>query len=145
MISMKNCRTNFGASTRNYEFAFRLPRLRLVARGTEKTSSAAYLEISNPHNIVFLSVATVRELQIKIALDKLSIKNGLKVAVEDEQQRNGFQILPVELSHALYLTNLPPHHKDPFDRLLIAQANIENLFLVSGDENFAKYQVNLLW
>jgi len=84
-------------------------------------------------------------LQIKIALNKFTIKGGLENAVKDEQQNNGIQILPVQLSHALHLENLPPHHKDPFDRLLISQAIVENMTLVSADANFVKYQVNLLW
>jgi PIN domain nuclease of toxin-antitoxin system len=92
-----------------------------------------------------LSVVTVWELQIKIALNKFTIKGKLENAVKDEQQNNGFQILPIQVSHALYLENLPPHHKDPFDRLLISQAIVENMTLVSADTDFAKYQVNLLW
>jgi PIN domain nuclease of toxin-antitoxin system len=111
----------------------------------KKLSSTAFAEISNPNNDVFLSVVTVWELQIKIARNKFSFKGGLENAVKDEQQNNNFQILPVNLSHALYLENLPPHHKDPFDRLLISQAIVENMTLVSADANFSKYQVNLLW
>jgi PIN domain nuclease of toxin-antitoxin system len=109
-----------------------------------KLSQTAFAEISNPNNDVFLSVATVWELQIKIALNKFTVKGGLETAVQDEQQNNGFQILPVELYHAFYLENLPLHHKDPFDRLLISQAIVENMTLVSADANFAKYHVNLL-
>ena len=110
-----------------------------------KLSPTAFAEISNPNNNVFLSVVTAWELQIKIALNKFNVKGGLENAVKDEQQNNGFQILPVQLSHALYLENLPLHHKDPFDRLLISQAIVENMTLVSADGNIAKYQVNLLW
>jgi len=110
-----------------------------------KLSPTAFAEISNLNNDVFLSVVTVWELQIKIALNKFTIKGGLENAIKDEQQNNGFQILPVQLSHALHLENLPLHHKDPFDRLLISQAIVENMTLVSVDANFAKYQVNLLW
>lgn len=110
-----------------------------------KLSPTAFTEISDPTNNVFLSVVTVWELQIKIALNKLTIKGALENAVKDERQNNGFQILPVNLSHALYLENLSLHHKDPFDRLLIAQAIVENLTLVSADGNFTNYQVNLLW
>ena len=110
-----------------------------------KLSPTAFSEISNPNNNVFLSVATVWELQIKIAINKFTIKGGMENAVKDEQQNNNFQILPIEFSHALYLENLPLHHKDPFDRLLISQAIVENMTLVSADTNFANYQVNLLW
>ena len=110
-----------------------------------KLSPTAFAEISNPNNEVFLSVVTVWELQIKIAINKFTIKGGMENAVKDEQQNNGFQILPIELSHALYLENLPLYHKDPFDRLLISQAIVENMTLVSADANFVNYQVNLLW
>ena len=110
-----------------------------------KLSSLAFAEISNPNNNIFLSVVTVWELQIKIALNKFTIKGGMESAVQDEQQNNNFQILPVYLSHALYLENLPLHHKDPFDRLLISQAIVENMTLATADPEFAKYQVNLLW
>ena len=111
----------------------------------QKLSPTAFAEISNSNNNVFLSVVTIWELQIKIALNKFTIKGTLENAVKDEQQNNGFQILPVLLLHALYLENLPFHHKDPFDRLLISQAIVENMTLVSADANFAKYQVDLLW
>ena len=110
-----------------------------------KLSPTAFAEISNSNNDVFISVVTVWELQIKIALNKFTVNGGLETAIKDEQQNNGFQILPVELLHALYLENLPLHHKDPFDRLLISQAVVENMTLVSADPEFAKYQVNLLW
>ena len=110
-----------------------------------KLSPTAFAEISNLNNDVFLSVVTVWELQIKIALNKFTIKGGLENAIKDEQQNNGFQILPVQLSHALHLENLPPHHKDPFDRLLISQAIVENMTLVSADANFGKYQMKLSW
>ena len=102
-------------------------------------------EILNPANRIFLSVASVWELQIKIKLGKFSFSDTLENVIAQEQQTNNLQILPVELSHALYLENLPLHHKDPFDRLLISQAIVENLTLVSADANFANYQVNLLW
>ena len=111
----------------------------------QKLSPTAFAEISNPNNDVFLSVVTVWELQIKIAPNKFTIKGGLENAVKNEQQNNGFQILAIQLSHALYLENLPPHHKDPFDRLLISQAIVENMTLVTADTEFTKYQANLLW
>ncbi|MGI8668488.1 MAG: type II toxin-antitoxin system VapC family toxin [Aridibacter sp.] len=110
-----------------------------------KISPTAFAEISNPANGVFLSVVTVWELQIKITLNKFTVKGGLENAVNDEQQNNNFQILPVNLLHALYLENLLLHHKDPFDRILISQAIVENMTLVTADPEFCKYQVNLLW
>ncbi len=112
---------------------------------THKLSSTALTEILNSKNDVFLSVVTAWELQIKISLNRFSIRGGLENAIKDEQRNNNFHILPVKLSHALYLENLPPHHKDPFDRLLISQAIVENMTLISADNNFGKYKVNLLW
>ncbi len=110
-----------------------------------KLSVKVAYEILNPANQIFLSVASVWELQIKIKLGKFSFSNTLENVIAKERQTNALQILPVKLSHALYLENLPLHHKDPFDRLLISQAIVENMTLVSADTNFAKYQVNLLW
>lgn len=111
----------------------------------DKLSPRAYAEISSSQNNVFLSVVTVWELQIKIALGKFTVKGDLESAVIDEQKNNGLQILPVQLAHALYLKNLPSHHKDPFDRLLISQAIVEDLTLISGDGFFPLYPVKLLW
>ncbi len=102
-------------------------------------------EILNPANRIFLSVASVWELQIKIALGKFSFSDTLENVINEERQTNNLQFLPINLSHALYLENLPPHHKDPFDRLLISQAIVENMTLVSADANFGKYQISMLW
>lgn len=110
-----------------------------------KISSRAFAELSNPSNKLFLSIASVWELQIKIQDKKFKFKETLEDVIEIEQITNGLQILSVTLAHVLELENLPPHHKDPFDRLLISQAIVENMILVSADTDFAKYQANLLW
>jgi len=112
---------------------------------TKKLSSLAAQAFKNPANQIYLSVASVWEMQIKIALGKMVFKDTLENIINEQQTINGIQILSVQLVHALYLENLPPHHKDPFDRLLISQAIVENMTLVSADASFAKYQVNLLW
>jgi PIN domain nuclease of toxin-antitoxin system len=110
-----------------------------------KISRKALQEMSNPANNLFLSVASIWEIQIKIMIRKFKLQDPLADVIAEQQKLNGLRILPVNLAHALYLENLPPHHKDPFDRLLISQAIVENMILVSADANFAKYQVNLLW
>lgn len=112
---------------------------------TKKLSLTAAKEFKNPANQIFLSVASAWEMQIKIKLGKMIFDDTLENIVVEQQTVNNIQILPVELSHALYLENLPLHHKDPFDRLLISQAIVENMTLVSADADFANYQVNLLW
>lgn len=111
----------------------------------KKLSPTVAHELQNPANEVFVSVASIWEMQIKIKLGKMIFNDTLENIVIEQQQINRIQILPIQLSHALYLENLPPHHKDPFDRLLISQAIVENMILMSADTDFAKYQVNLLW
>jgi PIN domain nuclease of toxin-antitoxin system len=112
---------------------------------TKKLSVIAAGELQNPANEIYISVASVWEMQIKIKLGKMIFNDTLESIIIEQQQVNRIQILPVNLIHALHLENLPTHHKDPFDRLLISQAIVENMTLVSADKNFAKYQVNLLW
>ncbi|MEW6380158.1 MAG: type II toxin-antitoxin system VapC family toxin [bacterium] len=96
-------------------------------------------------NSLVLSVASVWEMQIKLQLGKLKLQLPLQELIESQQQTNNMQILPIGLEHVLELHNLPSHHNDPFDRMLIAQANVESAYLVSKDEIFGKYEVNLLW
>lgn len=96
-------------------------------------------------NSLLLSVASVWEMQIKLQLGKLKLDRPLAEIIESQQQRNNIEILPVLLTHVLVLQSLPAHHKDPFDRLLIAQANVEEAALASSDPVFAKYIVNVLW
>ncbi len=110
-----------------------------------KLSMRAFEAISSPDNEIFLSIVSAWELQIKIALNKLELKISLEKSIESERLANGFQILPVSLQHVLYLENLPPHHNDPFDRLLISQAIIENMFVVTRDSKFANYDTDVMW
>ena len=102
-------------------------------------------EILDPANQIFLSAASVWELQIKITLGKFKFNDKFENVIAQERQTNELRILPVNLAHALYLENLPLHHKDPFDRLLISQAIVENMILVSNDSKFSAYPVNLWW
>ena len=109
----------------------------------KKLSPTVAHKLQNPANEIFVSVASIWEMQIK--LGKMIFNDTLENIIVEQRRVNQIQILPVQLSHALYLENLLPHHKDPFDRLLISQAIVENMTLVSADADFAKYQVNLLW
>lgn len=96
-------------------------------------------------NSLLLSVASAWEMQIKLQLGKLKLTMPLAEVIESQQQRNNIEILPVLLPHVLALQSLPAHHKDPFDRLLIAQANVEEAILVSSDPVFAQYVVKVVW
>ena len=84
-------------------------------------------------------------MQIKIGLGKWRLRRSLAETIPSHQTTNGPQILPVQLAHALALENLPTHHKDPFDRLLITQANCEDWDIVSADPEFRAYPVRVIW
>ena len=101
----------------------------------------ALLDIENE---LILSVVSLWEMQIKAQLGKLTLRRPLKELVHLQQSVNGLQLLPVTSKHVFLLDELPLVHKDPLDRLIIAQALAENLTLVSHDRVFEDYQV-LLW
>jgi PIN domain nuclease of toxin-antitoxin system len=92
-------------------------------------------------DVVFVSAASVWETQIKAGLGRLAIPKPLSTVITDE----GFLELPVTIAHAEALSSLPALHKDPFDRLLVAQATAETLTLVSPDPEIARYGVATLW
>ncbi len=110
-----------------------------------KLSPQARTACQDRTNLVFLSVASAWEMQIKLQLGKLHLRLPLAEVIADQQQTNDIQVLPVVLEHVVALQDLPAHHKDPFDRLLIAQTNIEEAVLVSHDPVFAHYPVQVLW
>jgi PIN domain nuclease of toxin-antitoxin system len=96
-------------------------------------------------NTLMLSVASVWEMQIKAQLGKLRLAKPLPDIIRHQQEQNHLQILPVTLPVVFALDNLPLHHRDPFDRLLIAQAKVDQLLLVSNDSQFRLYPVSLFW
>ena len=110
-----------------------------------KLSTKALELFQDDDSDLFLSVASLWEMQIKIQAGKLQLKMSLDAIVATQQQLSQIQILPIELPHVLGLEVLPPHHKDPFDRLLIAQARVENLTLISSDPIFKQYPVQVMW
>lgn len=99
----------------------------------------------DPENLLLLSVASVWEMQIKLQFGKLKLTLPLSELVAEQQQTNKIVILDIKLEHVMALEKLPLHHKDPFDRLLIAQAEIEEAVLVSKDQIFKEYPVQAVW
>jgi PIN domain nuclease of toxin-antitoxin system len=99
----------------------------------------------NRSNTITLSVVSVWEMQIKFQLGKLKLDIPLRDLIENQQKKNELTILPITLEHTLALDVLEYHHRDPFDRLLIAQCNEENMVLLSKDNIFSKYTVNVIW
>ena len=90
---------------------------------------------------VFLSAASAWEVAIKVALSKLRIPGPLEPAVEESR----FEKLPITFAHASVVTSLSPHHRDPFDRMLVAQALAEQLTIVTHDRRFEPYGVPVIW
>jgi PIN domain nuclease of toxin-antitoxin system len=114
-------------------------------REPAKLSSQALSLCQGRQNTLFLSVASVWEMQIKLQSGKLNLTLPSAGLIQSQQQTNNFEILPVLLTHVLALEQLPAHHKDPFDRLLIAQANVEEDIVISNDPMFLKYTNKVLW
>ena len=96
-------------------------------------------------NSLHLSLASVWEMQIKHQLGKLPIGQPLGELLRDHQTRNALRLEAVTLQDILALSTLPPHHRDPFDRILIAQAKRGGFRLVSCDPEIARYDVEVLW
>jgi PIN domain nuclease of toxin-antitoxin system len=96
--------------------------------------------IADPSELVAVSAASLWEAAIKVALGKLEMPGPLSAAVVD----SGFEPVPITFDHAERAGALPPHHRDPFDRMLIAQALIEGLTIVTHDPAFDPYGVHLL-
>lgn len=110
-----------------------------------RLTETAYDAINDMGNDVFISVVNGWEIQIKAQLGKLTLSKPLRVLFQEEQAMNGFRLLPVTMDHVYALDSLPLHHRDPFDRLLIAQAHQEGLTLVTHDPKFSAYSISLLW
>lgn len=97
----------------------------------------------DPENTLVLSVASVWEMQIKMQLGKLDLDRPLAVIIEKHWQEGLLDLLPVELPHVLALEQLSFHHKDPFDRVIIAQGITEHLTILSVDSLFGHYPVTV--
>lgn len=110
-----------------------------------RLSSAARSACADIGNTLWLSAASAWEMQIKTGLGKLRLQRSLAETIASQQAANALQILPVQLAHTLALNDLPAHHKDPFDRLLIAQARHEDWEVVSADPEFKAYPVRVIW
>lgn len=102
-------------------------------------------QLADPDNDLLLSAASSWEIAIKYALGRLPLPMPPNEYVPSRMTLTGTTGLPVEHRHALLVADLPGHHRDPFDRLLIAQAQLEDAVLVSADAQFDAYDVPVLW
>jgi len=112
--------------------------------GDEKLSDKAKSVIEDSSNSKIVSIASIWEIAIKISLDKFRFPKGFKHFL-DMVEDNGFEILPITFEHALELSTLEFIHRDPFDRLLIAQCKSDNIVFVTKDDNIKRYKIKTIW
>jgi len=108
-------------------------------------SSLAKELIADGNNEIFLSAASAWEIAIKTARGRLTLPEDPTRYVSNRLSLHGFQALPVQIHHAVQVYKLPLHHSDPFDRLLIAQSQIESMSMISLDIEIRKYEVEVIW
>jgi PIN domain nuclease of toxin-antitoxin system len=113
--------------------------------GHTQLSSTALARILDPAYTKLMSPVSYWEIAIKISVNKLTLHEPYEAFMRRGIVGNGFVILPIEPKHTAVLTTLPFHHRDPFDRLLIAQALVEQVQILSADVAFDAYSVSRLW
>jgi len=113
--------------------------------GSASLSAASRSLIEDVSNEKFVSIVSIWETAIKVSIGKMTLSAPFDVLFPHQLQINGFDLLPIKVEHTSVVTTLPFHHRDPFDRLLIAQAIEEKLTLVSVDDVFDDYGVTRLW
>jgi PIN domain nuclease of toxin-antitoxin system len=111
------------------------PKLSLRVRGI----------ISDGENEIFISAATGWEIAIKSQIGRLKLPDEPQRFILEQLRINGMKSLPIEMRHALHISTLPIYHQDPFDRILIAQAQMEDLPVLSADPEIGKYEVTVIW
>lgn len=111
----------------------------------ERLSPGSQALLLDPENELFLSSVSSWEIAIKYSIGKLLLPSPPAEYVPSRMETSGTSPLPVLHAHALHVATLPLHHADPFDRLLIAQAQLESLNILTADRKFAAYEVEILW
>jgi PIN domain nuclease of toxin-antitoxin system len=113
--------------------------------GDAKLSTRARRLIEEPNTRVLLSVASLWETVIKVSVGKLPLTKSIAQLVRDDVNGNGMELLPINVGHLVILAGLPLLHRDPFDRLLVAQAQGENVQLASADAALDAYGISRVW
>ena len=108
-------------------------------------SPTAKLTIEASENDVYLSIASIWEMAIKVSLGKLAIPSPFMDFVMTQVDENGINLLDIKPIHLVGILNMPFYHRDPFDRLIISQAKYENLTIIGNDTLFSNYAIRLLW
>ena len=113
--------------------------------GSERLSATARQLIEESANQPLLSAASLRQMAIKLSLGRLHLGLPFEDLIPEQMRLNGIQLLGIEVEHVTPVTTLPFHHRDPFDRLLVAQAMVEQMPIVSTDPAFDAYPIERLW
>jgi PIN domain nuclease of toxin-antitoxin system len=113
--------------------------------GDQRLSETARAALLSPDHELMFSTASLWEIAIKVSLGRLVLIDGWQDIVPRELTANQIRRLPIEPVHCMTVSSLPFHHRDPFDRMLIAQAMVEDLVVLSRDPSFRRYSVTQLW
>jgi PIN domain nuclease of toxin-antitoxin system len=111
----------------------------------ERLSKKARAIIESKDNELFISAVSGWEITIKFQINKLKLPDKPEVYVPNQIKENLLEVLPIEMKHVLNIYNLPDIHKDPFDRLLISQSQLEKLPILTKDKKIKKYSVKTIW
>jgi PIN domain nuclease of toxin-antitoxin system len=112
---------------------------------SNRLPSSVLTLMTQPEHELIVSLASLWEIQIKTHLGKLQLHGNLSDIIQQQQTINNIILLPIALNHILELDQLPWHHRDPFDRLLIAQSRTEQAILITRDSIFQNYSCQTLW
>ena len=114
--------------------------------GDNALSTSATTAIEDPSHTIYLSIASLWEIAIKVGVGKLELPEPFAVFIRQQLEVNSrLRMLAISINHLEMIASIPMHHRDPFDRLLIAQAIHENLTIITSDASFALYSVDRFW
>jgi PIN domain nuclease of toxin-antitoxin system len=113
--------------------------------GSDRISVTARGLIEDSSNQPLLSIASLWEMAIKVSLGRLKLARSFEELIPEQMSLNGIEVLDIQIKHVAEVAQLPFHHRDPFDRLLIAQAKVEGTPIVGADEKFDAYTITRMW
>ena len=111
----------------------------------DSLSNRAREIIRDGRNELFLSAASGWEIAIKAGIGRLDLQAEPEKLIPEQMLLNEIQGLPVQMSHALHVHALPEHHRDPFDRMLVAQCQLEEMPIITSDPQIAEYEIEVVW
>lgn len=113
--------------------------------GDSSLNKTARAAIEDENNNPYLSVASLWEIAIKVSIGKLELSEPFESLIPEQLAENGIELLDISVAHTAIVASMPFHHRDPFDRLIAAQARAEQMALVSADDVFDAYEVARIW